>query len=230
MITSMYEVKRLHGGFDGESDIQPDAGFDSSVGYYVAFHLLVIDGTSWECTDATIGAAAWKQTVDYDPQIQSVCRALTDIIPRYCDKTFATNTTSSNGISFSAGGVIDDVNDSFGGFYSADTIEIIGSKRNDELYDVISATASQIVVDGEFTLVGADEATVTIYALHFQSGLRKISTQMAVYDVFARSTGGLSSESIGSYSYTKETTSILGIGYPSDVVCGIKIYKRPKIR
>jgi len=230
MITSMYEVKRLHGGFDGESETQPDAGFDSSLGYYVAFRLLVTDGTSWECTDATVGAAVWSRMVEYESSIKSACRALTDIIPRYCDNSFSLNSISSNGISFSIGGVIDDVNNTLDSFFPNDTIQIIDSKRNDGLYDVVSATASQMVVDAEFVLIGASEGSILIYSLMFPSGLRAVASRMAVYDVFARSTGGLSSESIGSYSYTKETTSILGVGYPSDVVSGIKIYKRPRIR
>jgi len=101
----MYLVKRQHGGFDGESAIPPSSNDDLSNGYYVAFILLVKDGTTWICEDATIGAAVWVQNTEDDEKIKSQINSLTDMIPRYCDNTFAAGSgrVSSSGISFETG-------------------------------------------------------------------------------------------------------------------------------
>jgi hypothetical protein len=52
---------------------------------------------------------------------------------------------------------------------------------------------------------------------------------MAEYDVYNRTTGGLDSETIGSYSYSK-SVNVLGIGYPADIASGLMPYKRPRVR
>jgi hypothetical protein len=181
MITTMYLVKRQHGGFDGESAIPPTSNEDLSNGYYVAFILLVKDGTTWVCEDATIGAAVWVQNTEDDGKIKSQIDSLTDLIPRYCDNTFAAGSgwVRSNGISFETGGLINDTNNSFDVFYPGDTINIIGSLRNDGYYDVTAATDSQLTVDGEFPLVGGPEGSISIYALSFPSGLQAVATMMA---------------------------------------------------
>ncbi len=232
MICTVFDVKMSYGQFDGISPDIPDVTFDSSMGYYIGFRLLVEDGSSWICRDATLGAALWEIYSNKDLEIQEGCRAMTEMVIKYCDNTFPAEKGQygSDAIAFDAGGVLTDGDSGLDIYYPGDTVYIAGSLRNDGYYDVEISSDSSITLLPEFSLVGADEGAVYLMASSFPAGLRRIAAGMVAFDVWSRTSNGLTSESIGSYSYSKDTVSIEGLGYPKDVTAGILLYKRPKIR
>ena len=232
MVCTLYGVKLELKAFDGLSDVVPDYSYDSSQGYSVGFRMLVNDGSTWVCDDASVGAAVWTQDTSKDQIIKDACRAITGVLIEYTDNRYLTidGEYVSRGISFSSGGIIDDLYTGFENFYEGDTIDICGSKRNDGYYTVLSASPGSLTVEPEPTLVGADEPQILFMASQFPPELSAIASRMVAYDVGYRNLAGLSSESIGSYSYSKEAFDVAGLGYPTEVVSGLMGLKRPKIR
>jgi len=228
----MFQVKLVSGKYDGTSLITPDSSFDQSRGYYTGYALLVEDGTSWICEDATIGMALWNPDTSKDQEIMMVARSLTDRLIRYLYSASLQRDSMvvTNGLTFGVAGLLTDENDALGFFYEGDTLHISGSTRNDGLYDVLEVTPSTMRLEPGFNVQHKDEVYVSLTASIFPSGLSLIASRMASYDLWFRGSPGLGSESIGSYSYTKATVEVGGVGYPADVVAGLLTYKRPKIR
>ena len=232
MVCTLYGVKLELKAFDGLSDVIPDNSFDSTQGYSVGFRMLVEDGSTWVCEDASVGAAVWAQDDSKDQIIKDNCRAITGVLIDYTDVSYLTvdGQYQSNGISFSSGGIIDDLYTGFDNIYDNDTIEICGSKRNDGYYSVLSASPGSLTVEPEPPLLGADEPKILFNALQFPPELSAIASRMVAYDIGYRNLTGVNSESIGSYSYSKETFDVAGLGYPAEVVSGLMGLKRPKVR
>ena len=232
MVCTLYGVKLELKAFDGLSDVVPDYSYDSSQGYSVGFRMLVNDGSTWVCDDASVGAAIWTQDTSRDQIIKDSCRSMTELLIEYTDNRYLTvdGEYISTGISFSAGGIIDDLFTGFDVIYQGDTIDICGSKRNDGYYDVLSASPGSLTVTPEPTVLGNEDQRILFLASNFPPALSAIASRMVAYDVGYRSVTGLDSESIGSYSYSKETVSIGGLGYPAEVVAGLMSFKRPKVR
>ena len=232
MVCTVYDVKLAYGKQDGTSVNPPDASYDSTMGYYAGFRLLVEDGSSWTCTDATEAAAVWVQDESKDARIYAGCRAMTETLIIHLDDTFAAHDSlvASSGISFGIGGVLLDANSGLGVFYMGDTLQVCESLRNDGYYDVTDVTPESLTAFPEFPVTGGDEGTVYLYASLFPPALSQIAARMVSYDTFSRVDNGLSGESIGSYSYTKSLVGVGGLGYPPDIVAGLMAFKRPKIR
>lgn len=232
MITDVFKVKINANKQDGLSASQPDADFDSSKGYYVGFILLVGDGETWVCDDDTVAAAVWTQDTSLDLQIDEVIRKLTELIPRYCNQwwsdakfrgwdtnlAFTEDTISKSGEQFTDY------------FFDGDTLWIEHSRRNDGVYDIVSVDDETITVSPNTLFAMTDTNNVLLFAAIYPNALRDIAARMAWFDVYVRPnrTPGVTSESIGSYSYSKDVT-VAGINYPEDVVAGIAQYKRPKV-
>ncbi|RLD22222.1 MAG: hypothetical protein DRI69_01920 [Bacteroidetes bacterium] len=232
MICTVFEAKLSYGQIDGTSISQPDDSYDLTLGYYAGFRLLVEDGTSWICEDASAAAAVWNQDESKDAEIYAGCRAMTERLIIYLDDMFPAHEgrMASSGITFDIGGVVNDDNSGFGVFYPGDTIQFCQTVRNDGYYDVTEVAPGVMTVTPEFPVTGADEGTVYLYAAFFPTALSQVAARMVAYDVYSRSDNGMSGESIGSYSYTKSLVDVAGLGYPTDVTAGLMTFKRPKIR
>ena len=232
MITTAFKVKLVANVQDGISDTQPDATFDDTKGYSVGFILLVEDGTTWTCTDATTGAAVWDKDTAGDDQIVIANRKLTELMPRYLNQYFADVRYRLwvSGIVY-ANGEIDKVGANFDdSFYDGDTLWIDNSRRNDGVYDIVSVTADKIVVSPLVPYDMTETEAVVLFASIFPPGLQDIAARMVWFDVYVRPerNPGMDSEAIGTYSYTK-MVSIVGVDYPMDVSSGIGLYRRPKV-
>lgn len=194
MITSMYEVKRANGGFDGESSTQPDATFDSTLGYSVGFNLLVTDGTDWTCTDATAATAVWSQNTVNDARIEASVISMTELLFDYLndpffgnrstDGVFLSNTVFAGKILTSTGDFL--LTDSTLRFYPGDNIRIVGSIRNDEFYDISACDADSFTVDRDFSLDITDPSSVFFSLVSWPSGLSTIVASMIAFDVYTR--------------------------------------------
>lgn len=232
MITTIYKVKLIANAQDGISDTQPDADFDESAGYSVGFVLLVEDGTTWICDDATDTAAVWVQDTDNDVQITDAIRKLTELIPLYCNQYWADVRYRMwvSEIDF-AGGTIAKVDAGFDdSFFVGDTLWLENTRRNDGVYDITAITADEITIDPPAPVLMTDTETALLYSAVYPVGLQDIAARMAWFDVYVRPdrNPGLDSESIGTYSYSK-TAAIGGIEYPVDITAGLTVYRRPKV-
>lgn len=237
MITNAYEVKKAHGEYDGISATQPDATFDSNSGYSVDFRLLVEDGTNWTCTDATPTAAVWVQDTSKDTEIDDAIRALTESVCIYLDNWFVDKDyrLAISNLDFQSPNLIEwtDAAARFTDYFlSGDTLWITGSRRNDAVYDIDSLTDTIITTVQDIRKAMVDATAVYLHASSFPQGLMAAAGRMGAYDVWDRSTAptGVTSESIGSYSYSLEEATVNGIPYPEDLVSGLNPWRRPKIR
>jgi len=228
MICSVYQVKLSHGAFDGTAVLQPDATFDESKGYSVGFVLLVVDGTTWKCTDASADAAVWVQDDSQDSAIYAGCVALTESATRYLDNLFISNVPRYRGTV--AWTKPDEILMVDGGFdaLGGDTILVSGASRNDGWYDVQDNTLDVLTVLPAFTAESEDSGVWVIICI-FPHGLQTICAKMVAYDIWERpgQGSGVSDESIGTYSWTRGPVTA---GYPAELVSGLMVYKRPKIR
>ena len=232
MITTVFRVKLIANTQDGVSTDQPDADFDEAAGYSVGFVLLVTDGTTWICDDATNTAAVWSQDLTNDPEITEAIRKLTELIPLYCFNDFADPRyyVRANNMIFS-GSTLTVVGAGFDdSFFVGDTLWVDDSRRNDGPYDVTAITADEITVDPVFPQDMTDVRSVLLYAAVYMNALQDLAARMAWYDVYIRPTRtpGLNSESVGSYSYSKDL-DIAGIAYPLEIAGGLSLYKRPRV-
>ena len=237
MITTRYEVKIAHAEFDGISATQPDATFDSDAGYSVDFRLLVEDGTNWTCTDATPTAAVWVQDTTKDTEIDQAIRALTESVPIYLDNWFIDTTyrLGISNLSFTLPGTIEwtDSSARFTDYlFVGDTLWVKGSRRNDGVFDIVALTDSVITTAQDLRQAMVDPNAVQLCVSVFPDGLMTACGQLGAYDVWDRpeTAQGVIQESIGSYSYTLEQSTINGIPYPDDMVSGLNPWRRPRIR
>lgn len=235
MIVNVYDVKLASGKYDGVSATAPDNTFDSSKGYYVGFALLVASGESYTCSDDTAGSAVWILDTKYDAQIISKIRELTLTIPKYCNQYWNDDSGiwTFTDLEFKSPNEIVWSGASATGFtdyyYAGDTLYIFNSSRNDNVYDIESITADTLTLAQDIALAMDDDNAVRMFASVFPGGLKPPVAELIVYDIWTRPglTDGLSAESVGSYSYTKNDIS--GMNYPSDLLASLSQYKRPKV-
>jgi hypothetical protein len=231
MITTSYKVKLILDIQDGVSDIQPDATFDDSAGYPVGFIMLVKDGTTWVCDDNTDGAAVWTQDTDKDLMITDGIRTITEVIPRYCNHEWLDSEYMRLADIIFSGDTLTRVGSGFDDtFFTGDTLWIYGSRRNDGVYDISAVTDDAITVSPDVTLDMTDDDVITLLSAVYPKLVQDIAARMVWFDVYVRPnrSPGLSSESIGSYSYSKMEL-VGGVDYPQDVIAGLGLYKRPKV-
>lgn len=234
MISNLYGVKLYRGMYDGTSAIAPTSTDDSTKGFYVGFRLLVKgDGQDYICSDASVGVAVWEVDAKYDERIEDTLRGISGMVVRYCSKLFTgvtPNYRESVGANFSTNTLTDLSAFFTTQFYVGDSILIMGSKRNDGFYRLVDVEDTILTIEGTFPLDIVDDDSIVIVAVLWPKGLSDIGARMAEYDVFRRNESpGLSQESTGNYSASKETVDMMGTGYPASVVAGIQSYKRPRI-
>ncbi len=232
MIGTRYQVKLIAKGFDGLSALPPDADFDSSAGFSAGYVLLVEDGTTWVCADATVGAAVWTQDKTHDEGIDVALRTLTEILPRHLYNSFAKveDSVSLNGADFSAGTIASPGAWFEDSFLAGDTIVVVGSRRNDGTYDITTVATDELTISPLPPVKYLDTWAIEIWPMVFPAGLRQIASRMAWYDEYVRpgATPGMAGETVGSYSYTR-IEMVGGIEYPADLTAGLSAYKRPRV-
>lgn len=232
MIGTRYQVKLIAKGFDGLSALPPDADFDSSAGFSVGYVLLVEDGNTWVCADATVSAAVWTQDKTHDEGIDVALRTLTEILPRHLFNSFAKvdDSVSLNGADFSAGTIASPGAEFGDSFLVGDTIGLGGSRRNDGPYDVTKIDPDELTISPLPPAEYIDTWSIEIWPMVFPAGLRQIASRMAWYDEYVRpgATPGMAGETVGSYSYSR-LELVGGIEYPVDLTAGLSAYKRPRV-
>lgn len=109
--------------------------------------------------------------------------------------------------------------------FSNGYVLIQGTKFNDGVYKVISNNSLVLTVEGNLTEC---EDEVLISFMQLPKELLDDVGAMAWFDLFIRNgMTGLKSESIGTYSYTKDdTNNIGGMSYPRDLVPFISTQKQ----
>lgn len=238
-MTTLGQVK-LNGEYDVVDSFDPEYE-DIGIG---TRWLNVDSGESFEQTDATptwvqietaldakieqVRAATFKRVFRECVQTLAVQRQVAlqespDTITRndlyylsiyvsmYAEWTIATPSISSDDIV----GLLED-------FEYEDYVWIQGSKRNDGLYSIESVDADGLTFDE--ALSGTADRFVVLLVTD-PVDLDIIIGRMVWYDVTERAKRlGLSSERIGTYSYTLADELIGGLRYPTDVVAGIDSY------
>ena len=235
MISSVYQVKLFRGLYDGTQVTAPTVTDDSSKGFYAGYRLLVKeDGLDYVCQDASVGAAVWTTSNVYDERIKDALKAVSGLVMRYCGKLFIGDEPDY----MPAASVIygDDTYYNASGLFNAilvpgDSIVIMGSKRNDGIYQVKSVESdTAFTITTTFPLPVPDLKAQVLVVQPWPFDLQLIGARMAEYDAFRRNQDvGLAGQSVGTYSMSKETVDILGHGYPASVVAGIMGHKRPRI-
>lgn len=235
MITDLYHVRKTQGEYDSISIITPDNTFDEAHGYSVGYRLLVVDGTIWVCTDATDDSATWGEDRSDIVEIHQQNRVITDLLCRYLDNFFINTElmTTLNDIGFTYPvNISSDTNDFTEWMNNGDTILVSGSRRNDGVYDAEQVITNLITVSQPIQSDGLAEDGITFAVAQYPEGLKDIAAQFVAYDLWTRPSQGkgVASESVGSYSYSKTTADVSGVGYPVDMVGTLQPYKRPKVR
>jgi hypothetical protein len=108
-----------------------------------------------------------------------------------------------------------------------DTIYVGGSRRNDGFYTIsnIDLTLNEITVAES---VIDETSNAFIFLSIVPEEFIMIVARMVWFDIFQRlQSGGLKSESIGSYSFT--VGALTALGYPDDIVNGISAYEKMAI-
>lgn len=109
-------------------------------------------------------------------------------------------------------------------FAVGDTIYIQGSRRNDGYYTIsaLDITLQRIIVQEE---VINETSNAFIYLCVVPEGILDIIAEMVYYDIIKKpKMSGIRSESIGTYSYTKETSGN-SLNYPDDILSGLESYR-----
>lgn len=115
-------------------------------------------------------------------------------------------------------------------FGEYDTIEILGSVKNDGWYEVqsVGTAGSDYTIDVDRAFkTEALSRYVAVYYINYPQGLRGIAEDMIIYDVFYRGLSGVRSENVVNYSYT--LGDIGGVSYPDNLVNSLRQFRRPKI-
>lgn len=236
MISTVFLVRKYQGEYDGISISEPDSSYDSSRGYSISFRLLVSDGTQWVCTDDTIGAAVWAMNTTDSFEIHSQLKSVTESLCKYLDNYFRAKQTllGIGNLIFTQPAEIttDAIVDFTDYFIGKDCLWISGASRCDGAYTVAAVDAGSITVSQQLPFTVSDDMLIKMFASSFPYGLQEASAAFVAYDLWERkeTANGLTSESIGSYSYNKELFDISGVGYPSDMVAALSPWKRPKVR
>jgi hypothetical protein len=237
VITSLFFVKLAHGDFKELTSVAPTPDFDESKGYEVGDVLLQHDGSTWVCKDNTVAAAIWALDISKDELIKLTLIYLTGLITKYLDNYFIEtrypkDIFASSNVNFLPDGHLTCDDKDFT-FLIGDTLMLVGSRRNDGWYDVIDKPAlNELILNPYFPFSGTTDDTIVLRSAVFPPALQMAVGRLGAYDIWSREVGGsdVISESIGSYSYTKDKAGSVQLDYPDDLIKGLSPWKRPRIR
>lgn len=106
-----------------------------------------------------------------------------------------------------------------------DIIYLSGSNRNDGYYTVLSVADGAIVVKEK--LIAQASAELTLYLVDFPEALKIYVAKMIAFQLDHATDAGITSESIGNYSYSRAAT--IASEYPVDIMRGLDKWKRIKV-
>jgi hypothetical protein len=106
------------------------------------------------------------------------------------------------------------------GFASGDKILLKGSKRNDG-YWTISGVASGYIQVAEAVVAESTAFDADLTLAVFPSALKIYVAKMIGYQLYHVNDSGLTGESIGNYSYSRQSGGSLDAGYPAEILKGL---------
>lgn len=162
----------------------------------------------------------------YDSRITTLLPMVEGEIIEYCNNTFLDSDITFGGectITAVAGvykivcadGGMDDV-----GFAVSDTVYLSGSKRNDG-YLTISAIADGEVTIAEPLVAESTAVAVDLTLARFPVALTVYLARMIGYQIKHAEDAGITSESIGKYSYSRKDSGGGDSGYPAEILKGL---------
>jgi hypothetical protein len=162
-----------------------------------------------------------------DTQIQALIPQVEADILEICNRDFANHdiTFSGDFVPTVAAGPVYSFVCSDGGisavsFSAGDCLIATGSTRNDGRYtsSAFSDTAITIVEP----VVSEAEVSMMLTLIQYPKGLALYAAKMLKYLIDHGNSAGMSSESIGKYSYTRANSNGADLGYPSEIIGGLK--------
>jgi hypothetical protein len=104
-------------------------------------------------------------------------------------------------------------------FSTGDQFVLSGTVRNDGR--LTSTGFSDTTVTVSDVLVGEAEVSATITLIQYPAGIQMYAARMIAYQLAHMGDAGITSESIGKYSYSRESGGTVG-GYPREIMDGLK--------
>lgn len=163
----------------------------------------------------------------YDTLIAAWLPIVEDDIIEYCNNSFIDQDISFTGdITQTVTGSVYTLDCADGGIVashitSGDIIYLEGSDRNDGYYTTTALTDTKITVTEP--IKAHAEAELTVYLVKFPTALQIYLSRMISYMIHHANDAGITSESIGNYSYARSVIS--DAGYPADVMCGLRKWR-----
>jgi len=114
----------------------------------------------------------------------------------------------------------------FTNFSAGDKIKIANSIKNNKFYTIQSIVGEKVTI----TETPVDEENYSfIFLSIIPDELYKLIGRMIHYDIYYRYaiSSGLKSETIGTYSYTKEDLKVGNLSYPIEIVSDLDNYQLP---
>lgn len=179
----------------------------------------------------------------YDDAIDARIPEVAELISEYCrtafistsqqrlstDKGFEVYDTSNVSATGkytvdSSGKTITSSTAQFSDFQVGDDIVIVNSIRNSGLYTITVKTDTVITVAED---IKDELSTISIYLIDYPVTVSGIAAKMVGWDVLpsGKKMLGLSSQTIGTWTGSKEDITIGGIPYPTSVAGGINLYR-----
>lgn len=109
------------------------------------------------------------------------------------------------------------------GFAIGDTILLQGSLRNDKYYTISGINANYIQVSESVVAESARDMQLTLTS--FPSALKIYISKMISYQMNHANDSGITSESIGNYSYSRGSNSG-DAGYPSEILKALDKWRK----
>ena len=163
-----------------------------------------------------------------DAQITALIPMVENDVLQYCNNSFesAFATWGGSVTPTQAGSVYTFVGTAFLAslITSGDYIHVTGTLRNDGYYHVTNITDTVITVDSP--MINEPAITASIAAVEIPAGLKIYFAKMIGWNVYNFKSSGLSSESIGNYSYSMKDGASGDAGYPADMLKGLDRWRR----
>jgi len=112
-------------------------------------------------------------------------------------------------------------------FANVDQFVLSGTIRNDGR--LTSTTFADTVITVSDVLVAEAEVSASITLIQYPAGLQIYAARMIAYQLSHMSDAGITSESIGKYSYSRVSGGSSDAGYPNEILRGLDRWKNIKV-
>jgi len=163
-----------------------------------------------------------------DAQITALIPLVEDDLLTYCNNSFesaiatwggsVTPTQSGTTYTLIGSGFSDSL------IVTGDYIHVVGTLRNDGYYHVTNISDTVITVDT--ATINESAISASISAVEIPAGLKIYFAKMIGWNLYNFKSSGLSSESIGNYSYSMKDGASGDAGYPADMLKGLDRWRR----